>query len=58
MPMNPDTHSMIGVVVPNEIKEQVKKLAESEKRSMSAQIAYLLEQYLKEHGYLGERADD
>ena len=48
MPINNDTHTMIGVVMPHELKEKLKALAEKDHRSMSAEIVYILERYLEE----------
>lgn len=47
MPMNPETQATVSVVLDKAIHEQIKVLAKQNKRSASAQMAYMLEQYLK-----------
>lgn len=49
MPMNPQTHTMVNVVMTHEMKELLKVLADKDHRSMSAEIVYILEKYLKEN---------
>jgi hypothetical protein len=57
MPMDTTKNTMVNVIMTHGLKDKLKELADAERRSMSGQIVYLLEQYLKEHGYLDDKAD-
>ena len=46
--INYKTHSNLSIVIPNELKEELQALAKEDRRSMSAQVVYIIEQYLKE----------
>lgn len=48
MAINYKTHSNLSIVIPNELKEKLQELAKEERRSMSAQVVYIIEQYLEE----------
>ena len=48
MAINYKTHSNLSIVIPNELKEELQALAKEDRRSMSAQVVYIIEQYLKE----------
>lgn len=50
MAINYETHSNLSIILPNELKAKLKELADKDRRSMSAEIVYILEQYLKEQG--------
>ena len=50
MAINYETHSNVSVVITKELKEQIKEIADKDKRSMSAEIAYILEKYIRENG--------
>jgi predicted DNA-binding protein len=43
MPINPETHSHVGVNMPKELYEKLKVLAKKNHRSVSAEICYLVE---------------
>jgi hypothetical protein len=47
MPLNTDTHKGVPVNCPLDLYEQIKSLAKSNERSISAQIIYMLKQQLK-----------
>lgn len=48
MALNKDTQISASVVIDKKVYEQIKALAKDNKRSASAQMAYILEQYLKD----------
>jgi hypothetical protein len=48
MPINSDIQVSASVVLDKPVYEQIKALAKQNKRSASAQMAYMLEQQLKE----------
>lgn len=47
MPINKDTHTTAQTVLTNEVYKKVQKEADKNKRSVSAQIAYMVEQSLE-----------
>jgi len=47
MPINCDTHASVSVNMPKELYEQLKALAKKEKRSVSAEICYIVERELE-----------
>jgi hypothetical protein len=48
MPLNTDTHKCVSLSFPLDLYEQMKVLAKSNERSISAQIIYMVRQQLKE----------
>lgn len=48
MPLNIKTHTQRNVILTKEVDSKIIKLAEDNHRSISSQIAYMVEQYLKE----------
>lgn len=48
MPINLETHASVSVNMPKELYEQLKLLAKKSRRSVSAEICYLVEQALEE----------
>jgi hypothetical protein len=48
MPINPEVQVSASVVLDKNIYEQIKSLAKQNKRSASAQMAYMIEKQLKE----------
>lgn len=48
MALNPDTHDRLVVVISHELKDKLRQLADKDRRSMSAEIVYILERYLEE----------
>ena len=48
MPINPDIQVSASVVLDKPVYEQIKTIAKKNKRSASAQMAYMIEQQLKE----------
>ena len=47
MPINPETHSHVGVNMPKELYEKLKVLAKKNHRSVSAEICRLVEKELE-----------
>lgn len=47
MPINKDKNTLKNIVISKEIAEEIQKMADEEHRSFSSQVAYMLEQYLK-----------
>jgi len=47
MPINPDIQVSASVVLDKNIYEIVKRIAKENKRSASAQMAFILEEYIK-----------
>lgn len=50
MAIDTNKNTMVNVIMPHELKAEIQELAKTDRRSMSAQIVYIVEQYLKEHG--------
>lgn len=48
MSIDKETQVSASVVLEKEVYEKIKKMAKESKRSASAQMAYIIEQYLKE----------
>lgn len=48
MAINPSTQAHVSVILEKEVHEKVKEIAQREKRSVSRQIAYWIEEKLKE----------
>lgn len=48
MPLNTNTHTQRNVILTNAVDSKIIRLAEDNHRSISAQIAYMVEQQLKE----------
>ena len=47
MPINYETHASVSVNMPKELYEQLKELSKKNKRSVSAQICYMVEKELE-----------
>lgn len=47
MPINKETHVSASTILTKEMYEKIKALAKKNKRSISSQIAYILEQYIE-----------
>ncbi len=50
MPINKETQVNASVVLEKKTYEKLKKVAKIERRSISAQIGYIIERFLKEKG--------
>jgi len=50
MPINKETQVNASVVLEKTTYQELKRVAKAEKRSVSAQIAYIIEQFLRELG--------
>lgn len=50
MAINNETHINTSVILTREIHQKLKELAKKNKRSMSAQIAFIVEEYLEREG--------
>ena len=48
MPIDKETQVNASVVLEKRIYERLKKVAKTEKRSVSSQIGYIIERFLKE----------
>ncbi len=48
MPVNPEKYTQRNVIFTKEVDSKIKQLAGDNHRSISAQIAYMVEQQLKE----------
>lgn len=49
MPINKETHVSATTILTKEIHKKVKELAKKNKRSLSGQIAYMVESYIESH---------
>jgi hypothetical protein len=54
MPIDKETQSMKSIVVTKELEKVIQALADENKRSFSAQVLYMCEQYLKDKGFIIE----
>lgn len=52
MPINKETQVNASVVLEKKTYERLKKVAKAERRSISAQIGYIIERFLKGKGGL------
>lgn len=50
MPINKDTSSSASVIFEKEVYEKLKEIAKRNKRSISKQVAFWVEQKVKEEG--------
>jgi len=50
MPIDKQTQVNASVVLEKKVYEKLKKVAKTERRSISAQIGYIIERFLREKG--------
>lgn len=58
MPINKETHTMTSTALSKELHKKIKKDAVKNKRSVSSQIAYILEEHYKKGDLLNDLEDD
>ena len=49
MPWDRKKFTQYQVIMPHSLKDKIRDVAEKERRSMSAQVVFMIERYMKEH---------